>query len=169
MSAVISRKQFLRGDFFGRKAPLRPPWAAPEGEFTQQCDRCGDCVTRCPTSILQKGPGGYPVVDFTRGECLFCGDCADACRPGAIKTAVGSPWSVLASIDTGRCLAFQGVECRSCFDPCEARAIRMQLTVGGVARPQLDTSACTGCGACFSVCPVQAVSLTSGAQQQETI
>ena len=38
-----------------------------------------------------------------------------------------------------------------------ARAIRFPLVAGGVPRPEIDTGACTGCGACVAPCPVNAI------------
>ena len=158
MSVAISRMQFLRGDITGRTAPLRPPWALTETLFTERCTRCGDCLDACPTGILHKGRGGFPQVDFSRGECLFCNDCTDACTPAALhKSQDRAPWALKVSLDTETCIAFQGVECRACADPCESRAIRMRPHVGGVALPEIDFSTCTGCGACYAPCPVQAL------------
>ncbi len=159
--------QFLRGDFSGRSAPLRPPWALAEAEFAARCDRCGACIDACPTHILRRARGDYPTVDFGFGECLFCGDCVEACGPGALqKQAGGTPWSLRASIDAERCLAYRGVECRSCVDPCEPRAIRMRLRVGGAALPELEQRHCRGCGACYAPCPVGAISLQAVALQE---
>jgi len=158
MSTAISRMQFLRGDIGGRAAPVRPPWALVEERFTQRCTRCGDCLTACPAGILVKGRGGFPQVDFSRGECLFCADCSDACTPAALTVIAGrAPWALRASLDTETCIAFQGVECRACADPCEPRAIRMRPRIGGVSLPEIELSACTGCGACYAPCPVQAL------------
>jgi ferredoxin-type protein NapF len=152
--------QFLRGDFSGRSAVRRPPWALAEAAFVGRCDGCGQCVAVCPTRILHSGRGAYPEVDFRAGECLFCGDCVAVCRPGALqRNAAQAPWLLRASIDAGACLALRGVECRSCADPCEPRAIRMRPRLGGVAVPELETTNCNGCGACYAVCPVGAVSV----------
>ena len=158
---AISRTQFLRGDFTGRSRPIRPPWSVPEYEFVERCARCGDCITACPQQILVKGRGGFPQVDFSRGECLFCGDCVTACKPGVLSgwTADGpAPWTVRAQI-SNRCLAYRGVECRSCADQSERAAIRFRLVAGGVAQPVYDLASCNGCGACFSACPVRAIEL----------
>jgi ferredoxin-type protein NapF len=160
VTTAISRMQFLRGDFSGRTASLRPPWALGEAAFVSRCDGCGHCLAACPTHIIRKGRGGYPEVDFSSGECLFCGDCVAACRPGALQQrADQAPWLLRASIDAGVCVAHRGVECRSCSDPCEPRAIRMRVRVGGAAIPQLETGNCNGCGACYALCPVGAISL----------
>lgn len=158
VSSAISRMQFLRGDITGRSAPLRPPWALAEALFTARCTRCGDCIDVCPTGILSKGRGGFPQLDFSRGECLFCDACSGACSPAALHKLPGSaPWALKVSLDTETCIAFQGVECRACADPCESRAIRMRPNIGGVALPDIDLSTCTGCGACYAPCPVQAL------------
>ncbi len=150
--------QFLRGDVRGRSAPIRPPWARPEAYFTDLCNRCGDCIDACPTHILVKGRGGFPQVDFGHGECLFCGDCADVCTRGAlVQDDRAAPWSLRASLDTDTCLAYRGVECRACADPCDSRALRLRPRVGSVALPSVDLSACNGCGACVAPCPVQAL------------
>lgn len=163
MSAAINRAQFLRGDFAGRSSPIRPPWSVPEAEFVEHCNRCGDCISACPQYILDKGRGGFPRVDFSRAECLFCGECVQVCSTGALAVqrnagTASEPWFVRASIGDG-CLAGRGVECRSCGDQCEPGSIRFQPVVGGVARPVLEQSVCNGCGACYGVCPVQAIEL----------
>jgi ferredoxin-type protein NapF len=152
--------QFLRGDFSGRSAPQRPPWALGEAAFVERCDGCGDCITACPTKILRRSRAAYPALDFSSGECLFCGDCVAVCRPGALRRQTDQPpWSLRASVNAQVCVAFRGVECRACTDPCGPRALRMRLRVGAAAIPELDDSTCTGCGACYALCPVQAISL----------
>ena len=162
MSTAISRMQFLRGDYSGRNNPIRPPWALAENTFIELCDACGDCSEQCPTHIIHLGRGNFPVIDFKSGECLFCGDCVTACKPGALKRIDDQqPWSVVATIKNDTCLAYNNVECRSCYDPCEARAIKMTPRIGGVSIPELNNTACTGCGACFAVCPVQAVNMNT--------
>ena len=158
MNAQVSRMQFLQGDFKGSEAPLRPPWAITEELFTQTCTQCGECISRCPTHIIKQGRGHFPVVDFSSGECIFCEQCADICKLHALKKT-DTPWSVKATINEAVCITFQGVECRSCYDPCDDRAIKMPPRLGGISVPVLDTNNCSGCGACSSVCPVQAISM----------
>src|SRR5574338_593991 len=78
---------------------VKTPRAGAEADFTARCSRCGDCLSACPTGILRKGEGGFPVVDFSRGECTFCGDCVNACMPGALHRLDGqAPWSLSARI-----------------------------------------------------------------------
>jgi ferredoxin-type protein NapF len=163
MGNAINRAQLLRGDFSGRSRPIRPPWSPSEDDFVEHCTRCGDCISVCPQHILDKGRGGFPRVDFSRGECLFCGECVQACKPGVLAgwSPQGdgpAPWSVLARFEN-QCLALKGVECRSCADQCDTAAIRFRLVAGGVAQPMLELTHCNGCGACYSVCPVQAIEL----------
>ncbi len=160
MSAQVSRMQFLRGDFKGKETPLRPPWAIAESLFTEICTNCGECISHCPTHIIKSARANFPVIDFSSGECLFCEQCVDVCEPQALlKTRTETPWNIKASINETTCIAYQGVECRSCFDPCEARAIQMPPRLGGICIPVLNSNDCTGCGACFPVCPVQAITM----------
>jgi len=158
---AVSRRQFLRGDVRGSRARIRPPWALPEAAFTAQCTRCDDCVTACPDSLIARGSGGYPEIDFRRGACTFCRKCVDACRAAALQAeAAGSftGWSHRAVISTG-CLSAQGVVCRACGDHCQARAIRFRLATAGRSFAQLDLARCTGCGACVAVCPAGAMTM----------
>lgn len=153
------RRDFLRGRFSDRDGALRPPWSLAESDFLDACTRGGDCVRACPTHILVAGDGGYPIVDFTRGECTFCGDCATRCASGALRRAEGkAPWSARAVIGE-RCLARQKIECRVCGEQCAAGAIRFPPLIGGMAQPVLDQERCTGCGACLAPCPTQAIAI----------
>lgn len=152
--------QFLRGDFKGKESPLRPPWAIDESLFTEICTNCGDCISVCPTDIIKLARANFPIIDFSANECLFCGDCADACEPKALlKSPQRKPWAIKADINEKTCITFQGVECRGCYDPCEARAIKMPPRLGGISIPLVSRADCTGCGACVSVCPVDAINI----------
>lgn len=131
----------------------------PETDFLDRCTRCDDCVERCETGIIEAGDGGYPEVNFARGECTFCRACVDRCADGALDRRVEQrPWTLRASLNTQSCLATRGVVCAICAEICTARAIRM-ATHTVVPAPQLDSSVCTGCGACIAPCPVSALSL----------
>ena len=153
-----SRRALLRGRVQTRPA-IRPPWALPEPDFLARCTRCGDCLGACAEGVLVKGDGGFPEVDFFRGACVMCGDCAERCRAFAFQAPprrAANAWRHRISLNSN-CMAMQGVVCRSCGDVCGERAIGFQLRVGGAAVPALDDTACTGCGECLSVCPVQAL------------
>ncbi|MCP4996832.1 MAG: ferredoxin-type protein NapF [Gammaproteobacteria bacterium] len=164
MSRSINRMQFLRGDLSGVKAPVRPPWALHEAQFVERCTACGDCVTACFDQLIVAGRANFPQMDFKQGGCDFCGDCLAICKAGALsgdpQDAETRPWSLKASI-LNNCLSLNAVVCRSCGEACDARAIHFKLEIGGVAKPLLDSELCTGCGECFSVCPVDAVQIFS--------
>lgn len=152
-----------RGFFRGRprpKAEIRPPWALLEALFTERCTRCNDCLSACPEQIIVSGDGGFPTVDFKRGECTFCGDCVTACQPLAlVRTDEQPAWSHKALIGPS-CLPERGVECRACEDFCAVRAIRFSPRLGGGPIPVIETEKCTGCGACIAPCPVSAISIS---------
>jgi ferredoxin-type protein NapF len=170
-SSQVRRRQFLRGDFSGRRSPIRPPWSRTEDVFIEDCDRCGDCLKACEEGIIKVGGGGFPEIDFTRGGCSFCGDCVTACKGKALVGDVQAPstaWSLRARIETD-CLAHRGVECRACGERCDTRAIVFRPRVGGVAEPRLETELCNGCGECFAVCPVRAVRIGPPEQQSKAV
>lgn len=156
---LLSRRAFLRAGSGDDTPAVRPPWALGEPEFVARCTRCGDCLRVCGTGVIVAGHGGFPRLDFTRGECTFCGDCVTACAPAALQRRGDErPWQHVAAIGDA-CLAPRGVECRVCGESCDARAIRFRPRLGGVALPELDAAACTGCGACVAPCPTQAITL----------
>ncbi len=156
----MSRRRFLRGRIRDLTPVPRPPWALAESQFVDRCTRCDACIEACPTAILVRSDGGYPAVDFSRGECTFCGDCVGSCEPGALQRADerGEPWALQAQIGDA-CLATRGIECRVCGENCPTGAIRFRPRAGGVALPELTLAACNGCGACFAPCPVRAISI----------
>ncbi len=162
MQLANERRAFLRRALSpGGAGAIRPPWALPEDEFTERCQRCDDCIEACPDGLIVRANGGFPGMAFARGGCDFCGACLEACRGRAL---VGDPedeagaWSHGIALGGG-CIAERGVVCRSCGDACDFEAIEFRLRVGGAARPEYSPDACTGCGACIPACPVQAVRL----------
>jgi ferredoxin-type protein NapF len=158
---MLSRRQFLRGDFKSRRHPQRPPWALVEERFIEQCTRCGACDPVCPTHILVV-IRGFPEVDFKLGECTFCAACLDACKAGALQrssdTGSRTPWSITAHVGES-CLPQRDVECRICGEYCAANAIRFSPRLGGPPVPEVRGELCTGCGACVAPCPAAAISI----------
>lgn len=166
-SIDVSRRALLKGKLRPEPA-LRPPWAVPEPLFLQLCTRCGKCQEACETRIILQGAGGYPEVDFSRGECTFCQACVDSCPEDALEV-IGTnqgvvadkrqspvPWNNIAAIGE-ECLGFQGVYCKSCGEVCEMEAIRFAFNSGRIPVPSVDSDACNGCGACVSVCPLEVI------------
>lgn len=166
MPGMLSR----RGLLLRRSKPAeaegpRPPWSA--ARFREACDGCGACIDSCPEMILVKGADRRPSVDFARGGCTFCGDCAVACDTGAIdrdaQARGARAWPITAVLG-GACISLQGVACRLCGDPCEPRAIRFRPLTGGRLLPEIHAEHCNGCGVCVSSCPVGAMTMVPAAQ-----
>jgi len=167
MAQVITRKQFLRGDFRNQRAPIRPPWAYFEDEFVEKCTRCGECISHCPENILTKDKHGFPQVNFSKGECLLCHDCVDHCEVEALSQDLDrAPWNLKARI-TEQCLIYRGVHCMVCREQCESEAISFTYKAGFPPIPDLNQSLCNGCGACFKPCPGQAIKLSYQYHQKD--
>ncbi|WP_080076057.1 ferredoxin-type protein NapF, partial [Salmonella enterica] len=75
----LSRRSMLTGSWRNASNGILPPWARETTYFLAHCLRCDACIQACEADILQRGTGGYPSVDFKRGECSFCYACAQAC------------------------------------------------------------------------------------------
>lgn len=158
MSGRVSRRGLFEGVWQGRPTLLRPPWTPAEADFTDRCTGRGDCVTACPQNILVKGRAGFPVVDFSRGACDFCGACADACPQSLFASRDTAPWSAIARVGAV-CLSARGLACRVCAEWCDAQAIAFRLDVGGREHPEINAVTCTGCGGCVAVCPANAIAM----------
>ena len=148
--------------------PQRPPWALSESLFTDQCTRCHECISVCEEEIIIKADGGFPEIDFHRGECTFCEACVDACEPSALLKQDSEQTNQQAfyfdiSIDDS-CLAKKKTHCQSCKDVCDTRAITMpcpkDVSLGAIQTPEINIDDCTSCGACISTCPSESISIT---------
>lgn len=158
----LSRRKFLSGKFRESATAdisqiILPPWAN-ETDFWTKCTQCGDCISQCETQVLINGKHGYPEICFAQAECNFCGKCANVCAQHIFRTTDTIAWQHKISINF-TCLAKKQVECRSCQDSCEWRAISFKPMLGKTAQPQLTLENCNGCGACVAACPVQAISM----------
>ena len=167
MSVALARRDLFRGRF-GRPTEvraLRPPTARDEASFRAACDGCLACVTACPEKVIRLDRDHRPILQFTHGECTFCGLCADACPTDALVREGARPWTAKASIGA-KCLALGGVHCRSCGDACPTTAIRFAPRVDGRFLPALADATCNGCGACVGICPVGAVQINVGPSRE---
>ncbi|MGC7590878.1 ferredoxin-type protein NapF [Bisgaard Taxon 46] len=171
----LPRRNFLRGQFFTSLQSdqikqqgfngIRPPWAVNNTLFIQDCTRCDACIQACETKILIKGDGGFPEIQFNRGECTFCQKCVEVCQQPVFRPLSEPAWEHKVEI-TASCLTHKSVECRSCEDSCEMRAIRFKRQLGQVSQPTLDLDSCNGCGACIKGCPVSAIKVLFTTQNE---
>ncbi len=165
MTASLTRMELLRG----KELVIRPPWSVDENLFIERCTRCDQCISSCPSHIVIRGRGGFPVIDFSKGECDFCGQCVESCHEKAFIPMKDTPaWDYKVSISP-TCLALNKVVCQSCADQCEQRAIRFKFTPGGISQPVLNSDSCNGCGACIAPCPVKAIGIVSNQGQQTNL
>ncbi|MBV7436033.1 MULTISPECIES: ferredoxin-type protein NapF [Aeromonas] len=152
----LSRRGLFRGRLSAPEPETRLPWSLSWPDFVADCTRCGDCLTACPEQILVKGDGGFPTLDFSRGECTFCTKCVSACELPLFRPVTEAPWDYVAHIEAG-CLAHEQVFCQRCQDSCEHNAIRFSPQLGRVPTPSIDLELCNGCGACVADCPVGSI------------
>lgn len=135
---------------------IRMPWVKKGTAFTDMCTRCEKCIDVCPSSILQVADGGFPEVNFSHGECFFCTDCINCCSVDMFDLEQDNPWTVKATISTS-CLNNQTTYCRSCAESCGSEALLFEFSTSIFVSPIVANDTCTGCGACISNCPVDAI------------
>ncbi|CAN7421445.1 ferredoxin-type protein NapF [Rhizobium sp. LjRoot254] len=165
LGSAATRRSFLFGLGESRPQGVLPPGATAESIST--CSGCGKCVAGCPQKIILL-ESGRPRVDFSRGECTFCGECSARCPEAVFTTAHALHFDHVANIQD-RCLALNAVDCQSCRDACPETAIHFVPLRGMPFQPVLDAACCTGCGACMSVCPVQAIGLSAVSREFEHV
>lgn len=152
---MLTRRSLLKADFNASQT-VRLPWVRSEEEFLNTCSRCGDCLSACSEKIIVKGDGGFPQIDFKRGECTFCTDCVKSCSEDLFFSLNQEPWYLKASVGD-QCLATKNVVCLVCKEQCETEAISFSAKVGQVSSPLLSIEECSGCGACAKPCPANAI------------
>ncbi|WP_307236519.1 ferredoxin-type protein NapF [Pararhizobium capsulatum] len=149
----ISRRDLFRGPSSRRASGIYPPGASALG--LSACTGCNLCAEHCPTGIIVL-VDSLPSVDFSLGECTFCGECRAACPEPVFEPDAAVRFPHVAVIASG-CLAKQDVACQSCGESCPEQAIRFRPRLGGPFVPEFNEQICTGCGACMQVCPVGAI------------
>lgn len=145
--------------------PIRPPWTT-EARIEDKCTGCMECVSACPEGILFSHDN-RPYLKPGVGECTFCEACAQACQEDLFDLTA-EPWDLKAQIDENKCLLTSGVSCQTCTDICEPRALKFDMRVRPAGKINLQTDACTGCGACLTTCPTQAISLKPSATESQS-
>jgi ferredoxin-type protein NapF len=155
------------GQARAKNAPLRPPGAIEEDEFTGRCVRCGNCIRVCPSNIIypDTGQAGIlgllaPFVRYGKEYCVEkCNHCTKVCPSGALQSldlkqkhryVIGE-----AQLNPSLCFLVRGVnDCDICVRSCPFDAIQIfwdeELYV---AYPVVDLLKCNGCGACEVYCP----------------
>ena len=170
MSVDLARRSFLRfakGQKQVDYSSFKLPWLKSVEQFIDQCTQCGACTEQCPENIISQGSGGYPTVDFTRGECTFCQACTQRCPEQLFDTQQAQPWQLQPEI-TAQCFAEQKILCQSCGDVCDSQAIRFQYLNSSIPQPIVDIDACNGCGACVSSCPAKAINVYAPSETRES-
>ena len=177
-----SKRRFLRGRISqvtkeSKAQSLRLPWIINEHHFTQGCTQCEGCINACETNIITKDAMGFPVVDFTLGECSFCNKCIDHCQEPLFsgrfleydqeksEHTEAMPWPVAIEV-SDKCLAKHGIYCQSCRDECEPNAIEFNYINSSIPQPQINLTDCTQCGACISSCPQDALITSFGDKER---
>ncbi len=153
-----TRRNLLRGLPSTTGSPIRPPGAICEPEFTDGCTACDRCISACPEGIIISGSGGFPEIDFHRGECTFCCECVSACTESVLSREVQPLWQLHLRVED-RCLAKRSVICQTCADVCDQQAIRFRPRINSLSMPEINYQNCIGCGACVSACPEDALLL----------
>jgi ferredoxin-type protein NapF len=172
-AALVAQPAKEEATSVDRWLPQRPPWALSESLFTDKCTRCNECISACEEEIIFIGDGGFPEIDFSRGECTFCEACVESCKPDALlKQTDNQAFYFNITIDDS-CLAKQKTHCQSCKDACDTRAITMPwpkgVSSGAIQTPEINIEDCTSCGACVSICPSASISINPIASPNQAV
>jgi len=133
---------------------IRPPYSKG-GDFSLCRDCEGSCVTACEEGIIKRYKDGSPYIAFNYRGCTFCEKCAEACEYGVLDKSRPAKIELSIKINQQKCLAWNGVLCFACKDPCLDNAIQFE----GMFNPIINTEKCSGCGFCLSVCPQSAIDI----------
>ncbi len=155
-----SKRNLFKGRITQKNNLVPLPWT--NTLLTERCTRCNQCIQHCEEHILIRGDGGFPSIDFKRGECTFCGACAQHCDANVFNTRQNPVWTLTATINE-HCLAKNAIVCRTCEDQCEQQAIQFKLHLGGRSTPVVSPEDCNGCGACYAPCPTQSIQIKEAA------
>ncbi len=133
---------------------IRPPYFDDKDGFLANCIKCdGVCQSFCEEKIIVIKDDKTPVLDFSKGGCTYCDECAKACEFGVLDIEHKRDIQIRVTIDMLKCLSWDKTMCFSCKEPCLEDAINFL----GLFRPEIDTERCTNCGFCISACPTNAI------------
>jgi len=151
------------------KPHFSPPGSVGKRLFNFLCVRCGSCIKSCPSNILihhkdleDAVSWMIPEISFDSGYCLEdCNLCSQVCPSGAITLFASEAKSILkiglAEVLPHDCLLTQNKECDRCKVACKYEAIKIDIHGQYDALPAIDSDKCNGCGACFVICPEEAI------------
>lgn len=134
---------------------IRPPYSyGSDFSLCKDCD--GKCIDVCNENILKRFKDGSPYIVFNLKGCTFCEKCVEACDKGVLSKEKPAKIFMNIFVNPQKCIAWNGVMCFSCKDPCIDNAIKFE----GLFNPKIDLSLCSGCGFCINVCPSAAIEFT---------
>lgn len=136
------------------KIIIRPPYFNDRDSFLVNCVKCdGICQSFCKEKIIVIKDDKTPVLDFSKGGCTYCDECAKVCEFGVLNIEYKRDIQAKVTIDMLKCLSWDKTMCFSCKELCMEDAI----VYLGLFRPEIDANKCTNCGFCVSVCPTHAI------------
>lgn len=166
----VSRRDFLRlagcavggGGLFlllrpepAYAAGIRPPGTISEVSLAERCIHCGRCEAVCEQLAIRLGADGVPAINGLDGWCNFCMCCAEECPTDALVPTEPEGLQIgTAVIDRDRCIAWDHIGCRLCYEFC--LELYQAIWIDEDYRPHVDPEKCVGCGACVYVCPQSA-------------
>ncbi len=150
-----------------QRSPLRPPGAIAEADFVKACIKCNQCAQVCPYGSIKMAhiewgdKFGTPMVFPKQMPCYLCMKCPPVCPSGALDHSLKQKDKVrmgVAVIDESKCLPYQGVICRACFERCPM--YRQAIILQDEIYPKVIADKCVGCGICEHVCPAESTAIT---------
>ena len=140
-----------------QESVIRPPYYDNQDAFHKECINCdGKCATFCEEQIIIIQDDKTPKLDFSKGGCTFCDECANACEHEVLNLEFKKNIDAKISIDMIECMSWNQTMCFSCKDPCLDDAINFLA----MFRPEIDNDRCTSCGFCIKYCPVGAIKIS---------
>lgn len=157
-------------------SPLRPPGALPEKEFIKRCIKCNKCAQICPYFSIRMAHAewgrsmGTPMIFSRDIPCYVCMKCPPVCPTGALQNNVVNKEEVkmgIARINEEKCLPYNGIICRACFENCPI--FRGAIILEDELLPKVIADKCIGCGICERVCPVEGSAIIVEAKEEVII